>query len=548
MIPPAPPLLSSRQPLAVAGLVAAVLAGVLRVLTVLFFAPLFDSVFVDKDLAALPRTLLIAGSMAVVAAVMLFVQDVCLGAVAARMSAAWRETLLLRLLGRSPNHLPGTSGGLSGRILTDLKDVENYYVSLGSFVAEGSFLIGVLVAMVTTNPQVTALLLVTLLPLGLVLWLLGKRLKRVTQRSQAALEQVGAGLQEALKHHAVVRAFAAQGFIRARFARVNQLSQREQVKRTLFASVQVPISQILTFTAVAVLLVLMARSVVNGSMTVGQLFSYLALLALLATPTQLLPKSYAALQQARAARERLLELWHLPDSFSSSEQKTFTGSGLRLGHVSFSYDLQTVLRDITFVFPRRGLVALVGESGAGKSTLVSLLLRFLRPTSGEIFLDALSYAALPEEVLRKRVAYVPQGTDLLRGNVRDNLLLDRSISDEKIWDVLKAVRLETTIKALGLNYELREDGLGLSGGQRQRLAVARALLSEPDVLLLDEPSANLDEESERVLLETLKLQAKERLVIVVAHRLAVIEAADEVLRLEEGRLIEGLGQRARAEG
>jgi ABC-type multidrug transport system fused ATPase/permease subunit len=241
------------------------------------------------------------------------------------------------------------------------------------------------------------------------------------------------------------------------------------------------------------------------------------------------------LQQARAARDRLLELWHLP-VVASSETKPITGNGLRLENVSFSYDTQVVLQGIHFAFPKRGLVALVGESGAGKSTLAALLLRFLRPTGGEIYLDGQPYAFLKEETLRQRVAYVPQSTDLLSGTVRDNLLLGRKVSEEKLLWVLKAVRLETLVQSLGLQYELREDGLGLSGGQRQRLAVARALLSEPDVLLLDEPSANLDEESERVLLETLTLQAKERLVIVVAHRPGVIEVADEVLELQGGQL------------
>jgi ABC-type multidrug transport system fused ATPase/permease subunit len=424
------------------------------------------------------------------------------------------------------------------RILTDLKDVELYYYNLGTLVAESSFLLCILVALFLTNASVTLLLFVTALPLILILSWLGRRLKRATTRSQERLEQVGSSLQEGLKHHAVIRAFAAKDFLLSRFRGFNQASQREQVRRNLFSSIQVPIAQLLTFGAVALLLTLMARSVASQTMTVGQLVSYVTLVALLSTPVQLLPKADAALQQARAARERLLELWHLPNIAASSEIKTVAGNGLRLENLSFSYDTQTVLQKISFAFPKRGLVALVGESGAGKSTMMALLLRFLRPTSGELYLDGQSYAALSEELLRQRVAYVPQGTDLLSGTVRDNLLLGRVISEEKLWWALKAVRLETTIQSLGLSYELREDGVGLSGGQRQRLAVARALLSEPDVLLLDEPSANLDEESERVLLETLTLQAKERLVVVVAHRPALIEAADSVLKLEDGRLLE----------
>ncbi len=532
-----PPLLRPRQGLAVVGLVAAVLSGALRVLTVLYIAPIFNTI-AAQNLSTLPRTLTIAGAIAAVAALMLFVQDLCLGTVAARVTAQWRETLLSRLLERSPNQLPSSSGGLTSRILTDLKDVEQYYYTLGTLVSETSFLLCILVSLFLTNTYVTLLLFVTVVPLVFVLSWLGRRLKRATLRSQERLEQVGSSLQEGFKHHAVIRAFAAKDFLLSRFRKFNQASQREQVRRNRLVSLQVPIAQVLTFGAVAVLLILMARSVASQAMTIGQLVSYVTLVALLSAPTQLLPKAYASLQQARAARERLLELWQLPSVPISSESKHVLGSGLRLEQISFSYDTQAVLQNINVAFPKRGLVALVGESGAGKSTLMALLLKFLRPTKGELYLDTQSYAALSEETLRQRVAYVPQGTDLLSGNLRDNLLLGRSITDEKIWEVLKAVRLESTIKALGLNYELREDGVGLSGGQRQRLAVARALLSEPDVLLLDEPSANLDEESERVLLESLKLQAKERLVIVIAHRPALIDAADVVLRLEHGQLYE----------
>ncbi|MGL4609644.1 MAG: ABC transporter ATP-binding protein [Trueperaceae bacterium] len=539
-----PPLLSPRYPLAFVGLGAAVFAGALRVLTVLFIAPIFDTALIAKDVSALPRTLLLAGVIAFLGAVMLFVQDICMGTVAARVVAQWREGLLSRLLERSPGALPGSSGGLTSRIVADLKEVELYYTILGTLVAESSFLICILATLFWKNAFVTVILLVTILPLVLVLSWLGRRLKRATTRAQEKLEGVGSSLQEGLKHHAVIRAFAAQTFLLERFQGFNLASQREQVRRNVLWSVQVPIAQLLTFGAVALLLTLMAQSVANQSMSVGDLVSYVTLVALLSTPSQLLPKSYAVLQQARAASERLLELWELPFAPSISKKKTVTGRGLRLENVSFSYGTQDVLNNLSLTFPERGLVAFVGESGAGKSTLIALLLRFLRPTQGEIYLDTSSYANLSETTLRQRVAYVPQGTDLLSGTLQENLLLGRSIPEGTIWKALKAVRLETTMQSLGLHYELREDGVGLSGGQRQRLAVARALLSEPDVLLLDEPSANLDEESEKVLLETLRLQAKERLVIVVAHRPALIEAADSVLRLEAGVIQkEGGGRR-----
>src|SRR5690606_19537224 len=214
-------------------------------------------------------------------------------------------------------------------------------------------------------------------------------------------------------------------------------------------------------------------------------------------------------------------------------------AGLTLDRVVFGYDRRVpVLTDTTAALPERGLVAVTGESGAGKTTLLRLLLRFLQPTQGAVTLAGRSLEDWSEAELRGRVAYVPQDAAMLSGTVRDNLTLGREFDDEALWAVLQRADLFEGVRALpgDLAYPLREDGAGLSGGQRQRLALARALLSAPDVLLLDEPSANLDEASEAVLVRTLRREAQERLVVVVAHRPALVAAADQVWRLEAGTL------------
>ena len=267
----------------------------------------------------------------------------------------------------------------------------------------------------------------------------------------------------------------------------------------------------------------------------------------LATPAQLLPKGYAMAREARAASRRLREL-AAPSAAPRAVVAGRSGSaadadaeedGLSLDTVSFAYDPERpVLRDLTLHLPKRGLVAVVGLSGSGKTTLLRLLLGFLEPSSGGVRLGGHRLSELGESLLRQRVSYVPQDHEVLSGKLRDSLAMGRRVTDEEIWAALAGVGLAEAVRALpaGLDHELAEDGAGLSGGQRQRLAVARAVLARPEVLLLDEPTSSLDGTGEAELVRLLKGLAAERLVIAVAHRPALALAADEVLELRDGRL------------
>ncbi len=540
-------LLFPRSPTALGGMLAALFNAALRVALVpLFVTPVFDRVLVGHDLSAWPRLLATGAGLALVGAGALFAQDALLGSAAAQVTATWRERLYTALLQLQPGKLPGTSGGLASRILTDLKDVETYYqFGLGTLVAETLTLVGIFAVLFVYNPAATLVLLGLGMPLVAVLAWLGQRLERTTTHAQEGTEAVGAHLQEGLRHHAVVRAFAALPFMTGRFEAANRATRRANVRRSVLASFQTPLSQVLVFAAVAVLVAFLATSAAQDRMTTGEVAAYLVLVLLLATPAQLLPKGYALLVQASAARRRLYELLGTPPTVAKiSLTKTASRwNGLELDRVTFAYHEVPVLQDITLRLPPHGLVALVGESGSGKTTLLQILLGFLEPDAGSVYLNGEVLATLPEAELRARVGYVPQTTDLLRGSVRDNLLLGRDVADEVLWSVLEVTGLAAMVRGLvgELDYVLKEDGVGLSGGQKQRLAVARALLSEPDLLLLDEPSANLDTDSERALVATLQREAERRLVLVVAHRPALVAAASRVLELRGGRLFERTG-------
>lgn len=540
-----PRLLVPTAPWALVGLTAALVGAVLRVAVVpAFVTPVFDQVVGAHDLSRLPRILGVAGGVAVSGALALWLQDALLARAAARVTAAWRRGLYRRLLRRPPGQLPGSSGGLASRILTDLKEVETYYhFGVGTLVAESATILAILAYLIHTDPGASGLLVLFGLPLLLVLRWAGGSLERVAERSQVGTEALGRHLQEGLKHHETVRAFDADELMVERFEPENRRTARAMTQRGVIAGAQIPITQVLLFAAVALLVVLLAGRVQRGAMSVGELVSFVTLVALLSTPAQLLPKGYALWREARAATTRLRALaWDAAGAAPPPSTPVRDGPGLpglTLRGLSFGYEGgPPVLDGIDASLPATGLVAITGESGSGKTTLLRLLLGFLRPRHGAIELDGEPLAALPEPVLRARVSYVPQSHEVLSGPLRQSLLMGRDVPEAELWRALADVGLADLVRGLptGLDHALAEDGAGFSGGQRQRLALARAILTEPRVLLLDEPTSSLDPAAEAELVSMLRSQAQQRLVVAVAHRPALVEAADAAWRLHAGRL------------
>ncbi len=557
---PLPGLLAPTTPSAFLGVAAALVNALLRVAIIpLFVGPVFDQVLSAGDLSALPRILGVAAAVAIGGALALWVQDASLGRAAAEVTATWRSAIYAGLLRRAPGSLPGTSGGLTSRILTDLREIETYFhFGLGTLVAESATVIAILAYLTATNARAAGLLLLFGLPVLFVLRWMGHALQRIAERSQQGTEDLGRHLQEGFRHHETVRAFAADAMMMKRFENANRRTARAMTARSLVAGVQTPVAQLLLFAAVGLLIALLATSVGRGRMSSGQVVSFVTLVALLATPAQLLPKGYAMARQAASAAQRLRALLGTGDtkreqapsvgaplpgqvtaSAGTAPVRAPTSDGLSFRGLSFAYDAATpVLHELSHDFPRRGLVAIVGLSGSGKTTLLRLLLGFLEPNAGSVWYGGQRLSNYAEAHLREHISYVPQGHDVLSGTLRDGLAMGRAVSAEALWQALADVGLADLVRALplGLDHVLAEDGAGFSGGQRQRLAVARAILTRPAVVLLDEPTSSLDGASEADLVALLKGLASDRLVIAVAHRPALAQAADQVLELQDGRL------------
>jgi ATP-binding cassette subfamily B protein len=560
-----PALLRPAGGWAALGVAAALAGAVTRVALVpAFVGPVVDRVLGTGDLAALPRLLGVGATLALAGAVLLLVQDVAFGRSAARRAAAWRTRLHDALLRRPPDGAGGaTSGGLAARVVADLREVETYVLyGLGSIVAESATALGILAVLAWIDPLATLGLLVLALPAVATTAWLGRRVEASAARHQETVEHVGARLQEGVRHREVLRALGALGFARDRFAPADAAVERALARRTAWAATPTPVAQLLVFGALAGLVAWLARGVLEGRTTTGEVVTYLTLVALLATPAQLLPKTLVLLQQARAAAVRLRALddggptpaaaaWPPPVPARDGARRapttaptapapatpTLATRGLRIG---FPDAPAIDVADVLLEGP--ALVAVVGASGAGKTSWLRTALGLLPPRAGELHVAGVAVTAAgvaDEGALRRRVAYAPQGTDLLSGSVRDNVELGRGADDAQLQRVLAAVGLGDAIAALprGLDADLAEDGAGLSGGQRQRLAIARALVGEPQVLLLDEPTSALDDAAERDLVALLRALARDLLVVVVTHRQPVAHHADRVLRFTDRGLV-----------
>jgi ATP-binding cassette subfamily B protein len=285
--------------------------------------------------------------------------------------------------------------------------------------------------------------------------------------------------------------------------------------------------------------------VMTGALTIGQLMFFYSLLISLLGPLERVATVSLKVQDALAAADRLSQILDLePESPGTSSRATFRGirEAIELRGVGFRYGSRAVvLEGLNLRIPVGRVVAVVGESGSGKSTLLKLLMGFYRPTEGRITVDGVDLHDFDLASLRARIGLVAQDPFIFTGTVRENIALGRpGATPDEVIESARAAGLDEFIAALPLRYEtlIGERGANLSGGQRQRLAIARALLRRPDLLLFDEATSHLDTATERAIQEGLRTSLSGRTVVLVAHRLSTIQEADYIYLLHQGRVEE----------
>ena len=439
------------------------------------------------------------------------------------------------------------AGQILSRVINDTFETRLILTQIVTQSLQSASLVLVYVAILFSISWKLALLALVILPLLAVsLQPMLKKLRRGNLRRGNVHGEMTSVLQETIAGIRIVKSFGTEAYEEKRFGEGSNKYARSSVRITRLALVAQPVTEIIG-TGIAVLVLwLGAREVlITGNMTGATLLAFLTVVLRMLQPLKQLSAMRATAQSSLASAQRLFEILDSPAEFQSDtgtrEHAVFERE-IRFDKVSFAYDGDPVLKNIDLAAKKGEVVALVGPSGGGKSTLADLIPRFYQPSAGRVLLDGVDTREIKLPALRALTGIVSQETVLFNDTVRNNIAYGApgKYTNEEIEAAAQAANAHQFILALPQGYDtiLGERGTRLSGGQRQRIAIARALLSDPPILILDEATSALDTESERLVQEAVDRLLQGRTVFVIAHRLSTIAHADQIVFLDRGEIVE----------
>jgi subfamily B ATP-binding cassette protein MsbA len=438
-------------------------------------------------------------------------------------------------------------GDLMSRMTNDVSEVEVSILSVvESLIRDPLMILFTLTTMLFISPMLT-LFLILILPIGgLAITKVGKSLKRPSNQAQEQLSEMLANVEETLGGMRIIKAFNAERHQQLRFRQINNTLFRIRNNIAARREAGSPMSETLGIIVVSVILLCGGYLIFSGksSLTGAFFIGYISLFYNLITPIKSLSQSFYNMQKGSAALDRIQELLQaentiveIPDAKSIN---SFNNS-IELKNVGFSYGKKEILKNINLTIQKGKTIALVGASGAGKSTLADLIPRFHDVSSGEILIDGQNIKDLKIYDLRRLIGVVSQEPILFNDTLSNNITLGTGgMNQQQIEDAAKIANAHNFILKKKEGYETfaGDRGSRLSGGERQRITIARAVLKNPPILILDEATSSLDTESERIVQEAINVLMQNRTCIVIAHRLSTVQHADEIIVLNQGEIIE----------
>ncbi len=509
--------------------------------------PALDKVILVKNFSMLKLIPIALVSIYLVKGVFGYLSSYLMGVVGFSIVTDFRNKMFEKCQGLPISYFTGSSSGeIVSRFLYDVNILSRAFSKVLTKFFRNIFTVVFLCLVLFYRNWKLAFISVFLLPLFYYFFSkFGRKMKRKSLKSQEVMGRLTSVLTEAIRGMRVIRAFCAEDKEVRRFKEENLRVLRIAKRIFHTDALTAPVMEFIGGIGVGAIIFYGGYMVMNGSMTAGTFFSFMTALGMLYKPVRSVSKANNNLQRAFAAMDRVEEFLNIEEDVKEPKSPIVIDGFKKeivFDRVCFSYqEGRPVLRDVSFSVEKGEVVAILGKSGSGKTTLLNLLLRFYDPSSGVISIDGVNIKSISLKSLRSLMGLVTQEPFLFNDTVLNNILYGReNATFEEVVEAAKMAHAHEFIEKLPDGYHtlVGEMGAKLSGGERQRIALARAILRDPPILLLDEPTSNLDVQSEELVIDTISRLMESKTVLVVTHRLSLAKRADKVLLMEDGRVVE----------
>lgn len=506
--------------------------------------PLIDKDFELAATNAIFVTPLLLVGLFVLRGALSYVGTVALHWVAQRVIADLRQAMFRNLIRLpAPFFDQGRAGELISKFTFDVTQVAQATTRVLTVLVKDSAVVLVLLSyLFYLNPRLALFLLLFAPPIGFIVRRVSVRMRHMSQRLQESVAEINEVTQEAVRGQREIKVFDGYAYERERFDRAANGARKFHLKVVRTSAMLVPVIQLIVAIGIALMIVFALRDAADGGMTRGDFIAFVTATALLLPPVKRIAGANEFLQRGIAASDSVFALIDTPAETEGSISGTRLKGEISFEDVLVRYEDNIALNGVSLELSAGETVALVGRSGGGKSTLVNLVPRFYEADSGRVAIDGCAVADFTLSDLRNNIAYVGQQVVLFNDSIFNNIAYG-ALNDVEPAAVLKAAEQAQVIQFAnelpqGMDTVIGDNGVRLSGGQRQRIAIARALLKNAPILILDEATAALDNESERLVQDALTTLRQGRTCLVVAHRLSTIVGADRIVVLDNGEIVE----------
>ncbi|URA09547.1 ABC transporter ATP-binding protein [Thermospira aquatica] len=508
-------------------------------------AAFFSGVFLEKTMQNPFQSAFLLFLSASSWAISHYVMLVCSNTLAVKVLAALRQDVYEKVLMLPVGYFKSKrTGDIISRLTNDIQVVEVFLMNvLIELLVQPLTVIAIIIMMVVKQPLLTLYFFSVVPILGIVLGIVGNWVEHASRKVQGHIADVTSGIQETLYGIDVIKGFAVEEVMRDRFSRHNLGYLSSLLREVRIRFLSTPVAEWFGSLGIIIILVIGGLMVRQGQIASGDIVFFLLLATVLSEPLSLSSTVFTTLRKLSPALDRIYEVldYEIPDE-STLPSLTEVEGELVCENVSFGYEPgRLVLQNVSLTIRPRETVAIVGLSGSGKTTLVSLLAGFYTPTKGRVLIDGKELTNYSGKSYRHHMGIVTQEPILFSGTIRENIALSRpEVSFEEIVKAARIAHADVFIRKLPQGYDtlLGDKGAQLSGGERQRIALARAILRRPSVLILDEATSALDAESEQAIQDAMENILGQQTTIIIAHKLLTIMHADRIVVLHEGQVVE----------